>query len=202
MSRIDDAGRDGRRWRLTIIGVDEDRVIDLDAASPDAGAPPDAHAEAPPDAEPPAADAEARRGAEAPPSAAAEAPRGTEVRSLPPIGDDLAAGRRRHEVTIDGWVITVTAEPAARAELRERALRAGGGAGHGGPQSIKARIPGRVARVWAAAGDVVAAGDRLLSVEAMKMENEIRSPVAGTVLAIHVAVDDRVELGAELAVVE
>lgn len=191
MSRIDDADHDGRRWRLTIIGVDEDRVIDLDAASPHAD--PEHSADTRPVGGAPP-DADAARGA--------DGPHGMEVRTLPSMGDDLAAGRRRHEVTVDGWVITVTAEPAARAELRERALRAGGGAGHGGPQSIKARIPGRVARVWAAAGDVVAAGDRLLSVEAMKMENEIRSPVAGTVLAIHVAVDDRVELGAELAVVE
>ncbi|MBX3030823.1 MAG: hypothetical protein KF809_11740 [Chloroflexi bacterium] len=191
MSRNDD-----RRWRLTSIGADEDRVIDLDGSPADAGAASPDPALAPADAQAASLDATPH------PDDATGARHTPEVRSLAPIGDDLAAGRRRLEVTIDGWVITITAEPAARAELRERALRAGGGAGHGGPQSIKARIPGRVARVWAAAGDVVAAGDRLLSVEAMKMENEIRSPVAGTVLAIHVAVDDRVELGAELAVVE
>ena len=44
-------------------------------------------------------------------------------------------------------------------------------------------------------------GDRLLSVEAMKMENEVRSPVAGRVEAVRVAVGDRVELHAELAIV-
>jgi biotin carboxyl carrier protein len=58
-----------------------------------------------------------------------------------------------------------------------------------------------VVRVWVEVGQEVAVGDRLLSVEAMKMENEVRSPVAGTVQAISVAVGDRVELHAELAIV-
>ena len=56
-------------------------------------------------------------------------------------------------------------------------------------------------RVWVVVGQEVAVGDRLLSVEAMKMENEVRSPVAGTVQAVRVAADDRVELHEELAVI-
>ncbi|MFN8519105.1 MAG: acetyl-CoA carboxylase biotin carboxyl carrier protein subunit [Chloroflexota bacterium] len=123
------------------------------------------------------------------------------VRMAPPLPEAEAAGRRRFEVTVDGWVIAVAAEPAARAALRERALRAGGGAEHAGPQAIRARIPGRVVRIWVEVGQEVAVGDRLLSVEAMKMENEVRSPVAGVVRVIGVAVGDRVELHAELAVV-
>jgi biotin carboxyl carrier protein len=123
------------------------------------------------------------------------------LRELPPLPGDPAAGRRRFEVTVDGWVIDVSAEPAGRAALRDRALRAGGGAGHSGPQAVRARIPGRIVRIWVEEGQEVAVGDRLLSVEAMKMENEVRSPVAGVVQAISVAVGDRVELHAELAVV-
>ena len=126
---------------------------------------------------------------------------GRGVRSADGLAEDAAAGRRRYEVTVDGWVISVSAEPAGRAALRERALRAGGGSAHAGPQAVRARIPGRVVRVWVEVGQEVAVGDRLLSVEAMKMENEVRSPVAGTVQAISVAVGDRVELHAELAIV-
>jgi biotin carboxyl carrier protein len=56
-------------------------------------------------------------------------------------------------------------------------------------------------RVWVETGQEVKVGDRLVSVEAMKMENEVRAPVAGTVQAVRVAVGDRVEVHAELVVV-
>lgn len=124
-----------------------------------------------------------------------------QVRDAPALEGDAAAGRRRYEVTVDGWVIEVATEPAGRAALRERAIRAGGGAGASGQHSVRARIPGRVVRVWVEVGQEVAVGDRLLSVEAMKMANEVRSPIAGVVCAVSVAVGDRVELHAELAVV-
>jgi biotin carboxyl carrier protein len=124
-----------------------------------------------------------------------------DVRPLPVSPEDVAAGRRRFEVTVDGWVVVVSAEPAERAALRERALRTGPGVRGAGPQVVRARIPGRIVRVWVEVGQQVAAGDRLVSVEAMKMENEVRAPVAGTVQSIRVAVDDRVELHAELAVI-
>ncbi len=122
-------------------------------------------------------------------------------RLLPPTAEDRAAARARYEVTVDGWVIVVTVESAERAALRERATRLAAAAGHAGPQTLKARIPGRIARVWVTPGTEVATGDRLLSIEAMKMENEIRAPHAGTVLSVSVEVGDRVELGADLAVV-
>ncbi len=122
-------------------------------------------------------------------------------RRLPSTAADRAAGRGRFEVTVDGWVIVVTAEPAGRAALRERATRLSAVAGHAGPQAVTARIPGRVARVWVTVGSEVQQGDRLLSIEAMKMENEIRAPRAGTVSSVSVEVGDRVELGSDLAVV-
>jgi biotin carboxyl carrier protein len=126
---------------------------------------------------------------------------GSMPRRLAPTPEDRAAGRDRFEVTVDGWVIVVTAEPAERAALRERATRLSEVAGHGGPQVVRAKIPGRVARVWVSAGSEVQQGDRLLSIEAMKMENEIRAPRAGTVSSVSVEVGDRVELGSDLAVV-
>jgi biotin carboxyl carrier protein len=122
-------------------------------------------------------------------------------RQLLPTVEDVAAGRERYEVTVDGWVIEVTAESAARAALRERATRLSSATGHTGPQTVKAKIPGRVARVWVSPGAEVQQGDRLLSIEAMKMENEVRAPRAGSVLSVSVEVGDRVELGSALAVV-
>ena len=45
---------------------------------------------------------------------------------------------------------------------------------------------------------MVQAGERLLAIEAMKMENEVRAPRAGTVVSIRVQVGQPVELGSEL----
>ena len=70
-----------------------------------------------------------------------------------------------------------------------------------GSAVVKAQIPGRVVRLWVAEGDTVEAGQRLLAIEAMKMENEVRAPRAGTVESIRVAADSSVELGDELLTV-
>ena len=124
------------------------------------------------------------------------------VRRLAPTRADLAAGRRRFEVSVDGWVFQVTAASAARAALIERAGRGSGQTGgHAAQSSVRAQIPGRVVRLWVAQGDEVEKGQRLLAVEAMKMENEVRSPRAGTVSRVAVAVGTGVELGDELVVV-
>jgi biotin carboxyl carrier protein len=111
---------------------------------------------------------------------------------------DRAEGRRRFHVVVDGWAFDVAAEPASRAALRERAARAAAEAGHLPRVTLRAQIPGRVVRVWVAPGETVEAGQRLLAVEAMKMENEVRAPRAGTVESVAVAVGQAVELGAPL----
>ena len=48
----------------------------------------------------------------------------------------------------------------------------------------------------------MSAGDGLVVMEAMKMENELRAPAAGTVRAVHVRVGDAVEKGALLVELE
>lgn len=125
-----------------------------------------------------------------------------EVRPLNQSNADRATGQRRYEVTVDGWVFTVLAEPAARAELRERAGQAAQREQQGGRYVVKAQLPGRVARLWVAEGDTVEAGQPLLAIEAMKMENEVRALQGGTVTSIKVAVGASVELGNELVIVE
>jgi len=56
-----------------------------------------------------------------------------------------------------------------------------GGAEAEGRQQILAPMPGKVIRVLVKAGDHVESGQGLIVVEAMKMQNEIRSPKSGTV---------------------
>lgn len=67
---------------------------------------------------------------------------------------------------------------------------------------ITAQIAGRVLALKVKVGDVVKAGDVLLLLEAMKMENEIKSRSDGTVTALPVPEGGRVAEGDVLAVVE
>ncbi len=123
------------------------------------------------------------------------------VRALAATPGDRAAGRQRREVIVEGWRFEVLLEDAARAALRERAARLGGSHGAAARQVLRAQIPGRIVSVSVAAGEVVTAGQRLLSVEAMKMENEVRAPHAGTVERVAVAMGATVEQGDELVVI-
>ena len=73
-----------------------------------------------------------------------------------------------------------------------------GGDRHGG---LVAPMPGRVIEVLVEPGAHVKPGDRLLVLEAMKMEHTVTAPVEGTVVAIHHAVGDQVREGDELLTV-
>jgi biotin carboxyl carrier protein len=106
------------------------------------------------------------------------------------------------EVVVDGWRFEVDLEGEDRARLRERATRARGDRVRGGPLELRAIIPGRVVSVDVADGDVVEAGQRVLVVEAMKMQNELRAPRAGTIGRLAVGAGQTVELGDLLLAVE
>jgi len=70
-----------------------------------------------------------------------------------------------------------------------------------GPARLCAPMPGRVVRVLTAVGKAVEAGEGLVVVEAMKMENELRAPRAGEVVELRVGEGQAVEAGALLVVV-
>jgi biotin carboxyl carrier protein len=99
------------------------------------------------------------------------------------------------EVLVDGWRLDVAVESERRAALREKARRGAGAAAHGGPTEVRAIIPGRVVAVSVAPGDEVVAGQQLLVVEAMKMQNELRAPRAGTVASIATGTGRTIEVG-------
>jgi biotin carboxyl carrier protein len=71
-----------------------------------------------------------------------------------------------------------------------------------GPQQITAPMPGKVVRVLLRPGDAVAAGQGVIVVEAMKMQNEIKSTKAGRIREIRVAEGESVNNKQVLAVVE
>lgn len=86
-------------------------------------------------------------------------------------------------------------------ERRLRLRRASGKFSLDGPQTISAPMPGKVVRVLVKKGDAVTEGQGLVVVEAMKMENELKSPKAGTVSELHAVEGSAVENGARLVVV-
>jgi biotin carboxyl carrier protein len=70
-----------------------------------------------------------------------------------------------------------------------------------GRQQIAAPMPGKIVRVLVVAGDTVAAGQGLLVVEAMKMQNEIRAPKSGKIERVFVSEGQAVSAGDPLVVV-
>jgi biotin carboxyl carrier protein len=131
-----------------------------------------------------------------------------------PIRVDAAAGHpfasllvdgESHEVGVErrpeGYVVHFPGD-AVSVSLREAARGASPAARRSdGPARVTAPMPGRVVRVLEAPGADVAAGQGLVVIEAMKMENELKSPRAGRVREVAVREGQAVEAGALLAVV-
>jgi len=87
----------------------------------------------------------------------------------------------------------------------ERRVRVGDGQSDSqiqGRQRVSVPMPGKVIAVLVSEGDVVEKGQGLVIVEAMKMENEVRSPIAATVKEIKVKAGDTVEGGAVLVIID
>ena len=89
------------------------------------------------------------------------------------------------------------AVPAAAPAAKSSAAPVSGGAG-----SVNAPMPGTILRVNKNVGDSVNAGESVVVLEAMKMENDINSPKAGVVKALYVNKGDTVASGQVLFEVE
>ncbi len=83
----------------------------------------------------------------------------------------------------------------------EQVLSTANAAAASGERHIKSPIPGRVLRVLVDDGDLVAQGQSLVVVEAMKMENELFAPAAGTVVSISARPGQTVEASTTLLIV-
>lgn len=102
----------------------------------------------------------------------------------------------RHMVHVDGHVVPVT----VRIPGRGRSGSDGDVPSATGQVTIAAPMPGRVVKVLVAPGDAVVARQGLVVVEAMKMENELRAPRAGTVAEVRVREGAPVEANVVLVV--
>jgi biotin carboxyl carrier protein len=87
-------------------------------------------------------------------------------------------------------------------ERRLRMRRAAGKFTLEGKQTLTSSMPGKVVKVLVAVGDEVKEGQGLVVIEAMKMENELRSPRHGKVVELHVVEGQAVEGNARLVAVE
>ena len=118
----------------------------------------------------------------------------------------LVGDGRSIPVLVEGagteWVVTIRGRriPVTVRTWRERLLAEAerAAAVHSGPVTVKASLPGLVVAVSVEAGDTVEAGASLLTIEAMKMQNEVRAPRAGRVLEVSVSVGAAVATGAAL----
>ena len=101
------------------------------------------------------------------------------------------------------FVVLVGAVPVAVTMNGRRRRRTGdSGLPGSGPLRIVAPMPGKVVRVLVQTGDAVRARQPIVVVEAMKMENELRTDREGTVAEIHAREGVSVEAGALLVVIQ
>ncbi len=104
-------------------------------------------------------------------------------------------GRGAFVLDVDGFRYEVLALDERTRAIRDLSARS---EVDSGPAPLKAPMPGLVVRIGVKVGDTVAAGQALVVVEAMKMENELRSASAGIVTAIRVTEGMAVDKGALL----
>jgi acetyl/propionyl-CoA carboxylase alpha subunit len=101
-----------------------------------------------------------------------------------------------------GWSVTLRGRriPVSVRTWRERVMAAADTAAraHAGPVEVKATLPGLVVAIGVGPGDEVEAGAPLLTIEAMKMQNEVRAPRAGRVIEVVVSSGQTVATGASL----
>ncbi len=104
-------------------------------------------------------------------------------------------GERRFGVVIGGRFYPVhIADPLHRPVAADSGLKTG-------PAEVRSAMPGKVTALMVEEGQEVRAGQRLVVVEAMKMENELQAPRDGRVTSVRVRPGEAVEAGALLVTV-
>ena len=122
----------------------------------------------------------------------------------------LADGTRTWLIAVEGagteWTVTLNGRriPVTVQSWRERVLAEVAGAvrSHAGPLDITATLPGLIVAVAVSAGQQVSEGDALITIEAMKMQNEVLAPRGGRIAAVAVEPGQTVATGALLVRIE
>lgn len=106
------------------------------------------------------------------------------------ILSNLSSNGTNLEFTLNGQWITVNVRDEKELLLEKMGFRSGTTGGGG---KLNAPMPGKILKVLVNSGSMVKAGDPVIILEAMKMENELKSPVDGTLIAVHVDEGQSVE---------
>jgi len=114
-------------------------------------------------------------------------------------GRDYSVEVEGNKATVNGKVYQVAIRPAAKEEEEDTTETAETQVPPAEGTQVTAQMPGRVTRILLQVGDPLQAGDTILLLEAMKMENPVTAPVDGTLSHIGVAVGDQVTTGDVLA---
>jgi pyruvate carboxylase subunit B len=114
-------------------------------------------------------------------------------------GHDKSPDARAFDVYVDGEMFIVEVDPRGDVGA-PRSATAGSGM-RNDEIALVAPMPGLVLRHLVPEGQTVDEGEQVLVMEAMKMENSLPSPIAGTIRSFPVAEGTRVEKGATLAIV-
>lgn len=116
----------------------------------------------------------------------------------------LVVDGRQYRCVLDGGAVVIMGRRYEFAVADPRSLKRerGGAAGASGPRAVKAPMPGRVVRVLVGIGDEVLDQQGVVVIEAMKMQNELKSPKAGRVSRISTTVGETVQQGDILVTVE
>jgi biotin carboxyl carrier protein len=125
-----------------------------------------------------------------------------DILSLLVGGDSFEVKRER---SLQGEVHLIIGSARYAVDVQDprslRTRRTAGGA-EAGPQKITAPMPGKIVRIAVAVGDEVKAGQGVIVMEAMKMQNEMKSPKDGKVQKILTSEGSTVNPGDTLAVIE
>jgi pyruvate carboxylase subunit B len=116
------------------------------------------------------------------------------------IGAARGPEARAFDVYVDGELFVVEVDPRGNVGLPVQTGSLGTGV-QDGEAVLVAPMPGLVLRHLVAEGQTVDEGEQVLVMEAMKMENSLPSPIAGTISTFPVPAGTRVEKGATLAIV-
>jgi biotin carboxyl carrier protein len=108
-------------------------------------------------------------------------------------------GRGKYTLWVDGYRFEAEALDERTRSIRDLSAAT---AGSTGPAPIIAPMPGLIVRVNVSVGDRVEAGQGLVVMEAMKMENELRAIAAGVVKSVEVSPGTAVEKGTLLVALE
>ena len=116
-------------------------------------------------------------------------------------GQAFEVKRERTATDMHFWVKSARFAVDVRDPRSLRSRRAKGG-GVEGPQKLLAPMPGKIVRIIVPAGTEVEAGQGVLVIEAMKMQNELKSPKKGVVKQVLAGEGQSVTAGDVLAIVE